>query len=110
MGIAFIVGAAALAVGAVIVGLYLPAQARDDERRDATGPDGDPTPVGATPARRSPPHRRTTHGDRDGATDGDGRRAPDEHAGTVVGGDGASGPGARRATSRSTPTAPADGR
>jgi MFS transporter, DHA2 family, multidrug resistance protein len=40
MSIAFVVGAAALALGAVIVALYLPARAHDDMREPATAGDG----------------------------------------------------------------------
>ena len=41
MGTAFLIGAAALALGAVIVGLFLPARAHDHEGWAAVGPTGD---------------------------------------------------------------------
>jgi EmrB/QacA subfamily drug resistance transporter len=43
MGTAFLIGAAALALGAVIVGLFLPARAHDHEGWDGVGPAGDGT-------------------------------------------------------------------
>ncbi|HEY3000381.1 MAG TPA: MFS transporter [Acidimicrobiales bacterium] len=45
MSIAFVIGAAALALGALIVALYLPARAPDDHRGDAVDADA-PTPGG----------------------------------------------------------------
>jgi EmrB/QacA subfamily drug resistance transporter len=45
MSIAFVIGAAALALGALIVALYLPARAHDDHRADAVDAEA-PTPGG----------------------------------------------------------------
>src|SRR5690606_2182947 len=50
MGVAFLVGAAALLLGAVIVGLYLPARAHDHDGAAATTPDAGGIAVGDGPA------------------------------------------------------------
>jgi EmrB/QacA subfamily drug resistance transporter len=53
MSVAFLVGAVAMALGALIVALYLPARARDDDRHLAVEPAGDGAPspaVGVVPA------------------------------------------------------------
>jgi MFS transporter, DHA2 family, multidrug resistance protein len=73
MSTAFIIGAAALALGAVIVALFLPAQARDHEPAAATAGDGqcpDPTAVASGDGQRSTDSAAVAPGN------GHGRAAP----------------------------------